>query len=115
MLPRNFTEEQVMFRDAYRRFLAEEIVPNMEQWREQGIVDRSAFKKAGDRGFLMIWPDEKYGGMGDDDFRYEQVIMGRRLMLEQGIGSRLYTVASLVLISHALGVKNSVSGFYRGV
>ncbi len=75
MLPRNFTEEQVMFRDAYRRFLAEEIVPNMEQWREQGIVDRSAFKKAGDRGFLMIWPDEKYGGMGDDDFRYEQVIM----------------------------------------
>lgn len=74
-MSRNFTEEQVMFREAYRKFLEAEIQPNMEQWREDNIVDRSAFKKAGDQGFLMIWPDEKYGGMGDTDFRYEQVII----------------------------------------
>ena len=72
---RNFTEDQIMFRDAYRKFLASEIAPHMEDWREAGIVDRSAFKKAGDLGFLMIWPDEKYGGMGDTDFRYEQIII----------------------------------------
>jgi acyl-CoA dehydrogenase len=75
MLPRDFTEEQVMFRDAYRRFLSAEIVPHMEQWREQGIVDREAFRKAGEQGFLMVWPEEKYGGMGDDDFRFEQIII----------------------------------------
>ena len=75
MLPRNFTEEQVMFREAYRRFLSTEIVPHMETWREQGIVDRSAFKRAGDQGMLMVWPDEKYGGTGDGDFRFEQVII----------------------------------------
>lgn len=75
MLPRDFTEEQQMFREAYRRFLSAEIVPHMESWREAGIVDREAFRKAGEQGFLMIWPDEKYGGMGDDDFRFEQVIM----------------------------------------
>ena len=75
MLPREFTEEQNMFREAYRKFLAAEIVPHMEEWRDAGIVDRSAFKKAGDLGFLMVWPDEKYGGMGDDDFRFEQVII----------------------------------------
>ncbi len=72
---RNFTEDQIMFRDAYRKFLASEIAPHMEDWREAGIVDRSAFRKAGDLGFLMIWPDEKYGGMGDVDFRYEQIII----------------------------------------
>jgi len=72
---RNFTDEQTMFRDAYRRFLAEEIAPHMEKWREEGIVDRAAFKKAGDLGFLMIWPAEKYGGLGDNDFRYEQIII----------------------------------------
>lgn len=72
---RNFTEDQIMFRDAYRKFLASEIAPHMEEWREAGIVDRKAFKKAGDLGFLMIWPDEKYGGMGDIDFRYEQIII----------------------------------------
>ena len=75
MLKRDFTEEQMMFRDAYRKFLAAEIVPHMEQWREAGIVDRSAFEKAGEHGFLMIWPDEKYGGLGDYDFRYEQIII----------------------------------------
>ncbi|SDU04338.1 acyl-CoA dehydrogenase [Pseudomonas pohangensis] len=72
---RNFTEEQNMFRDAYRKFLEAEIAPNIEMWREQNIVDRSAFKKAGDLGFLMIWPDEQYGGMGDKDFRFEQIII----------------------------------------
>ncbi|MCC6707105.1 MAG: acyl-CoA dehydrogenase family protein [Gammaproteobacteria bacterium] len=75
MLPRDFTEEQSMFRAAYRRFLAAEIVPHMERWREQRIVDREAFLKAGAEGYLMVWPDEKYGGMGDNDFRFEQVIL----------------------------------------
>jgi len=75
MLQRQFTEEQHMFRDAYRKFLTAEIVPHMETWRESGIVDREAFRRAGEQGFLMIWPDEKYGGMGDPDFRFEQIII----------------------------------------
>ena len=75
MLKRVFTEEQHIFRGAYRKFLEAEIVPHMEEWRERGIVDREAFLKAGRLGFLMIWPDETYGGGGDDDFRYEQVII----------------------------------------
>ncbi|RBP49376.1 acyl-CoA dehydrogenase family protein [Arenicella xantha] len=72
---RNFTEEQTMFREAYRKFLEQDIAPNMPQWRENGIVDREAFTKAGAQGFLMVWPDEKYGGLGDSDFRYEQIII----------------------------------------
>ena len=75
MIQRDFTDEQNMFRDAYRKFLAAEIVPHMEDWREAGIVDRSAFRKAGEQGFLMVWPDEEYGGTGDADFRFEQVII----------------------------------------
>ena len=47
----------------------------MERWREQGIVDRSAFSKAGELGYLMVWPDEAYGGLGDRDFRFEQIII----------------------------------------
>ncbi len=72
---RNFTEEQLMFRQAYRKFLESEIKPHMPAWKEAGIVDREAFKKAGEQGFLMIWPDEQYGGLGDNDFRYEQIII----------------------------------------
>lgn len=72
---RNFTEEQHMFRDAYRKFLEAEIAPKMEGWREDSIVSREAFLAAGRQGMLMVWPDEKYGGLGDDDFRYEQIII----------------------------------------
>jgi acyl-CoA dehydrogenase len=72
---REFTQEQTMFREAYRRFIEAEVAPHMDKWRRQGIIDREVFKKAGDMGFLMIWPDEQYGGAGDNDFRYEQIIM----------------------------------------
>ena len=75
MLTRQFTEEQTMFREAYRRFLAEEVVPHMERFRDQGVVDREIFKKAGEQGFLMVWPEERFGGMDDYDIRWEQVII----------------------------------------
>ena len=72
---RTFTEEQLMFREAYRRFLEAEVAPRMPEFKAAGIVDREIFKKAGEQGFLMVWPDEQYGGMGDRDFRYEQIII----------------------------------------
>jgi acyl-CoA dehydrogenase len=72
---RAFTEEQNMFRESYRRFLSEEIAPHMSEWSEAGIVDRAAFRKAGELGFLMVWPDPAYGGMGERDFRFEQIII----------------------------------------
>lgn len=72
---RAFTEEQNIFRETYRSFLANEVAPHMDRWREAGIVGREIFARAGELGFLMIWPDEKYGGLGDPDFRYEQIII----------------------------------------
>jgi len=72
---REFTDEQEAFRAAFRRFLQREVAPNMGTYRAEGIVDREIYRKAGDNGFLLIWADEEHGGIGDDDFRYEQVIM----------------------------------------
>jgi alkylation response protein AidB-like acyl-CoA dehydrogenase len=70
-----FTEEQNMFREAAREFFKREIKPHTERWREAGIVDREAFLKAGEAGLLLIWADEKYGGQGLSDFRYEQILI----------------------------------------
>ncbi|NQY02893.1 MAG: acyl-CoA dehydrogenase family protein [Halieaceae bacterium] len=64
-----------MFRQAYRKFLETEVAPHMAEYNEKGIVDREIFRKAGEQGFLMVWPEEKYGGLGDNDFRYEQIII----------------------------------------
>ena len=72
---RNFTDEQTSFRTSFRRFLEREVAPNMKTYRDEGIVDREIYRKAGENGFLLIWADEDLGGVGDSDFRYEQIIM----------------------------------------
>ena len=70
-----FDEEHEMFRDASRSFLINEIKPHVDKWAEQEIVDREAFLKAGEQGLLCMWADEKYGGAGVSDFRYEQILL----------------------------------------
>jgi acyl-CoA dehydrogenase len=70
-----FDSEHDMFRESVRKFMQNEIAPKAERWREQGMVDREAFLKAGEQGLLMLWADEEYGGAGIEDFRYEQVII----------------------------------------
>jgi len=75
MLRLPFTEEQEMFRDAYRKFLEAELVPHRDEWWETGIIPREIFKKAGEQGFLAVWVDEAYGGLGLKDFRFEQIMI----------------------------------------
>ena len=70
-----FDEDHEMFRDSVRRFMQAEIEPQVERWREQGICDREAFLKAGEQGLLCMWADERYGGLGMSDFRFEQVVI----------------------------------------
>jgi acyl-CoA dehydrogenase len=70
-----FNEEHEMFRDSTRSFLQNEIQPHSDKWHEQGIVDREAYQKAGEQGLLLMWADEKYGGAGVSDFRYEQILI----------------------------------------
>jgi len=70
-----FDEDHEMFRDASRAFLINEIKPHVDRWNEAEIVDREAFLKAGEQGLLCMWADEKYGGAGISDFRFEQILL----------------------------------------
>ena len=70
-----FDHDHEMFRDSVRNFMINEVKPNSDRWNEQGIVDREAFLKAGEQGLLCMWADEKYGGAGVSDFRYEQILI----------------------------------------
>jgi len=70
-----FDEDHEMFRDSVRKFMQAEIAPQVERWREQGICDKDAFRKAGEQGLLCMWADEAYGGMGIEDFRFEQILI----------------------------------------
>jgi acyl-CoA dehydrogenase len=73
-------EELDMFREAVRRFVENEIVPNDARWREQHHVDREIWNKAGEVGLLCTDIPAEYGGVGGDA-RHEAVVaeeMGRR-------------------------------------
>ena len=52
------------FRDAVRRFVASEIAPHGERWRQQQHVDRDLWHKAGEMGLLAADIPEEYGGAG---------------------------------------------------
>ena len=70
-----FDEDHEMFRDSVRKFMQAEVGPHVERWREAGICDKDAFLKAGEQGLLCMWADEKYGGTGVTDFRFEQIVI----------------------------------------
>ncbi len=70
-----FEPEHEQFRDSVRRFMEEEVAPHIDRWRAAGIVDRDVYLKAGAQGLLCTWAEEKYGGAGIDDFRFEQIII----------------------------------------
>ena len=90
-----FEPEHDEFRDAVRRFMQKEIAPHTARWREQGHVDRWAFTKAGEQGYLLMWAEEQYGGAGIADFRYAQILYEEN-MREGDPGYYLQLHSSLV-------------------
>lgn len=61
-----FTEDHEIFRNTMRKFLEDELAPHHEKWEQQGYVDRDAWLRAGELGFLCMTMPEEYGGSGAD-------------------------------------------------
>ncbi|OWU70921.1 acyl-CoA dehydrogenase family protein [Phaeobacter sp. 22II1-1F12B] len=73
--PRTHLEpEHEMFREQVRRYLKTNMSAKVPKWREQGHVDREDFEAFGENGWLCLWADEEFGGLGISDIRYDQVL-----------------------------------------
>lgn len=70
-----FEPEHDQFRDSVRKFMQAEVEPHRDRWREAGIVDRDIYLKAGQMGLLAMFVDEKYGGLGISDLRFDQIVI----------------------------------------
>lgn len=81
---RIFEEEHEIFRASVRKWVEAEIAPHAESWRESGQVSRDIWRAAGAQGFLAMYADEKYGGLGVDDFRYDMVLAEEITRIESG-------------------------------
>ncbi len=68
------TEDHELFRQTVRKFLQREVEPHQERWRAEGIVDREAWRRAGEAGLLCPWLAVEYGG-GGGDFGHSVVVM----------------------------------------
>lgn len=63
-----FTEEHNLFREGFRSFLQQEVVPHIEKWEKQGGIDRFIWEKFGEMGYFGINQPEAYGGLALDLF-----------------------------------------------
>lgn len=68
------TEELDVFRDQFRKYLAKDLAPHAEKWREQKMVDRFAWRGLGEMGALLASVPEEYGGLGAT-FAYDAAVL----------------------------------------
>ncbi|WP_350298892.1 acyl-CoA dehydrogenase family protein [Peribacillus frigoritolerans] len=79
------TEEHLLFKQSIREFLAKEAVPFYDQWKNEGEIPCSFWKKIGDNGFLCPWLDMEFGGLGAD-FGYSVVLTEELEMVGSALG-----------------------------
>ncbi|NNC70522.1 MAG: acyl-CoA dehydrogenase [Flavobacteriaceae bacterium] len=63
-----FTEEHDVFRQSLKEFLQREVVPHIEKWEREGIIERFIWKKVADMGYFGLNVPEADGGLGLDLF-----------------------------------------------
>jgi len=73
------------FRQQFRKFVAGEITPHVEEWEAANAVPRELWKKMGEQGYLCPWLPEKYGGLGVD-VRYSLQVINEELTRGDGFG-----------------------------
>ena len=57
-----YRKEHLLFRESFKSFLSQEIIPFYDQWEKEGIIPRGAWKKMGMHGYLCPWVEKEYGG-----------------------------------------------------
>ena len=77
-----FSPEHEQFRETVRRFIANELEPNIDKWLEEDGVPRSFWLQAASAGLLGVSTPEEYGGPGGDFLH--------RVVISQEIG---YSIA----------------------
>src|ERR1700759_2031934 len=61
-----FTDEDELLRDSIRRWVAREIVPNIDAWERAREFPRELFPQFGQQGSLGLQVPVEFGGQGGD-------------------------------------------------
>jgi len=63
-----FTSEHLLFRESFKDFLQKEVVPYIEKWEKNGVIEKFIWQKFGEMGFLGLATPEEDGGTDLDIF-----------------------------------------------
>ncbi|MGI5329477.1 acyl-CoA dehydrogenase family protein [Actinomadura nitritigenes] len=87
-----YAPEHIDLADTLRAFLAENVVPNMEAWEEDGLVPRDLYRRVADLGVLGIQVPAEYGGAGETSFLFNCVVTEQIAYSRATLGSlRVHT------------------------
>ena len=70
---RLYEHEHDLFRESWRAFLRQEVLPHAEEWRRD-MAPRELFTAAAAKGFVAMAAPERYGGAGAEDFRFNAIL-----------------------------------------
>ena len=85
------------YQDMVRRFVATEVDPHQQRWREQQHVDRELWRKAGELGMLLSDIPEEYGGAGGD-YAHMAILFAELA----AVGDRAFGVHVHAIVAHYL-------------
>ena len=57
-----YNSDHALFRSNVRRLFREELEPNIDRWKADGVLPREFWEKAGAMGFHCCGIPEEYGG-----------------------------------------------------
>lgn len=113
-----FETEHEQFRDTVRQFLSREVEPNVADWYEAGIVDRSAYLAGGKYGLIGFNVPAEFGGGGVEDFRFNAVVAQE--FARFGRGTPAFTLQNDIVAPYLLSLatreqkKRWLPAFARG-
>jgi len=73
LLEKLYTDEHKIFRESLRKYLESNVTPHVDEWEQNGIVPKQAWRDFGAQGYLCPWLPEEYGGSGVG-FEYSVII-----------------------------------------
>ena len=71
----HYSGDHLAFAELVRTFAVKEVAPHTEAWENDGRSPREVFAAAGALGLIGFAAPTEYGGLGADDYRYNQILI----------------------------------------
>lgn len=70
-----YNDDHEAFRDSVAQFVARKVVPNLERWEADRLIDRDIWLAAGKQGIIGLSAPEEFGGGGVRDYRFRSIVL----------------------------------------